>query len=103
MLGLGPALALVTVLTLSSAQAGLIETNREQPPEVRATWNRSGSAVCPDGYDYVARIRRCVARTVTAGASLHSGIVAALLFARKATPIKPGTRPVYRNRAEPLP
>ena len=51
-----------------SARAGLIETDREQPTEVIAKWNRSGSAVCPDGYDYIARIRRCVARTVTAGA-----------------------------------
>src|SRR5690242_2646058 len=53
---------------MPSVWAGLIETNREQPPEVIAKWNRSGSAVCPDGYDYIARIRRCVARTVTASA-----------------------------------
>lgn len=68
MLGLRLALALVTVFTLPSVRAGLIETIREPPPELRAKWNRSGSAVCPDGYDYVARIHRCVARTVTAGA-----------------------------------
>jgi hypothetical protein len=62
------AMVLVTVLTLPSVRAGLIETVREPPPELRARWNRSGSAVCPDGYDYVARIHRCVARAVTAGA-----------------------------------
>jgi hypothetical protein len=65
-LGLQTVLALVTVLTLSSAQADLIETNRDQPGS-QSKWNRSGSAVCPDGYDYVARIRRGVARTFTAG------------------------------------
>src|SRR5689334_7041672 len=67
MLGLKLALALAIALTFSSTGAGLIETDREQPPEVTAKWNRSGSAVCPDGYDYIARIRRCIARTVIVG------------------------------------
>jgi hypothetical protein len=49
-------------LLLPSARAGLIDTIREPPVEVRARWNRSGSAVCPAEYDYVARINRCVAR-----------------------------------------
>ena len=68
MSGLWFLMALVTVLTLPSARAGLIDTIREPPAEVLARWNRSGSAVCSDGYDYVARIRRCVARSVTTGA-----------------------------------
>ena len=69
MSGLRLVLALAIALSLlPSARAGLIDTIREPPSEVRARWNRSGSAVCPDDYDYVARIHRCVARTVTTGA-----------------------------------
>ena len=47
----------------NSAIAGLVETVREPSIEVRATWNRAGSAVCPSEYDYVARIKRCIARS----------------------------------------
>lgn len=50
------------------ASAGLIDEPRAPPPEVRATWNRAGSAVCPLDYDYVSRIRRCVARSTMMGA-----------------------------------
>src|SRR4249919_2450708 len=52
-------------LLSSPAPAGLIETAREPSVEVRATWNRAGSAVCPQEYDYVARINRCVARSLS--------------------------------------
>lgn len=51
----------------SQATAGLINEVRGLPPEVRASWNRAGSAVCPQEYDYVARIRRCVSRSVMSG------------------------------------
>jgi hypothetical protein len=60
-------IALVT-LAASPTAAGLINEARGVPPEVRAYWNRAGSAVCPQDYDYVARIRRCVSRAAMSGA-----------------------------------
>lgn len=55
-------------LAAPPASAGLIDEDRSLPPEVRASWNRAGSAVCPQDYDYVARIRRCVSRSAMSGA-----------------------------------
>lgn len=58
----------LTFLAAGPALAGLIDEPRAPLPEVRASWNRAGSAVCPPDYDYVARIRRCVARSAMVGA-----------------------------------
>jgi len=61
-------LPFLTFLAASTCLASPQYEPRKPPPEVPARWNRSGSALCPDDYDYVARIRRCVARAVTTGA-----------------------------------
>jgi len=89
-LGLQTALALVTVLTLSSAQAGLIETNRDQPGSQSKMESLRLSRL-----SRWIRLRRESAAASRArlllGRSRHSGTAAALPFVRKGPTIKPGT------------
>jgi hypothetical protein len=37
------------------------------PPEVPARFNYQGSAVCPENYDYVIQVNRCVSRAYGGG------------------------------------